>query len=121
MKNPSGLNGLAMLTTVALLFVITACNPNPHGDHWRFISGTVIDASTSRPVDSAWAALRDTVLAGSKWYTDSLGNFRLPMSGSAYGVILFVGKDGYATIVDTFPYVADTSGLRYELVHASPQ
>jgi hypothetical protein len=89
------------------------------------VSGSVIDAASRRPVDSAWVVLGDSasVARGDSSrgvvYTDTAGSFVmyhfLPISEE----ILSAGKDGYRTSSKVLKDIGyDTSGIVFELVRA---
>ena len=79
------------------------------------VRGAVIDSLTRVPIDSAWV---DTdTLALHEVYTDSLGNYRIPV-GYPGRYFIYCGKDGYATKKKevTFTGYGITAEVNFELV-----
>jgi hypothetical protein len=80
------------------------------------ISGDVVEASTGEPLDSAWAALGDTLLPDARWYSGTEGRFSVTSTPFRLPLPLHVGRKGYLTVTDTLENVqSDVGGLHYEL------
>jgi hypothetical protein len=115
---------MVMLVMVGLLYL--SCSRLPiTADPDIVVSGSVIDAASRRPIDSAWVVLGDSASVAREdssdgvVYTDTAGSFViyhfLPISEE----ILSAGKSGYITSSKVLKDIGyDTSGIVFELVRA---
>jgi len=106
------LRGVAL--SVSTLFLWLGCHRLPVGDTFPVLYGSVIDASTHRPIDSAWVTLFDS--RNGTVYTDTTGSFAI--GGFVISEdTLIAGKTGYLTSSKILKDIyRDTSGIVFELV-----
>lgn len=103
MKHYSTIRAAAAITALLLWAVCASARPQ----NGRSISGTVIDAATSQPIEFATVALiapDSTVVNGTT--TDSIGRFtidRIPSSGNYRLLASFIGYKDLVTALDGIP------------------
>jgi hypothetical protein len=83
------------------------------------VKGTVIDSLTRVPIDSAWVDM-DT-LALHEVYTDSLGNYRMPV-GYRGKYFIYCGKNAYVTKKKEITFTGNgiTAEMNFELASFTP-
>ena len=101
---------ILLLCLAALLLLIgQSCDEVHTTNHdYLSISGTVLDANDSIPIDSVEIILGSSN-SGPTWYTDSLGKFNVP--GIADANSYFFKKNNYQLKNIIFDINNDTSGI----------
>ncbi len=107
---------LGLICVLALCIAVFAAGCSSNGTDNQFsmiLSGTVVDKATSVPISNAWVSLRDTNGVDATTAVDgtwSIEEFTMNQ------VIIFAGKDGYLTAMDTIITNGnDVSGIVLEL------
>jgi len=77
---------------VAIGIIVSGCD-GPYGDPVTTIKGTILDAASGAPIDSAMVQIHDTVDTDI-YYSDSLGHYMIGDMGHGTWRI-WARKDGY--------------------------
>jgi len=112
--------GASFPSAMALVAALAGPGCGPKGEEWHVVhlSGSVWEAPSGLPIDSAWVALDDSV-RGTKAFTDTVGAFDLATLRFARG-ILYAGKAGYRTASKAFTDVdSDIDSIAFDLERVS--
>jgi hypothetical protein len=84
----------------------------------NMVKGTVIDSQTLVPIDSAW--VDNDTLAPHSVFTDSLGNYQMPI-GHTGRHFIYCGKDAYVTRKKEIVFTGNgiTATINFQLVAKS--